>query len=304
MNLKREVLSLALCAAMTAACVGAASGAEVAGSGVTAVPISAGSARPILVLGKSSGQAYGVTVAGKPAGWAPFVKNGRVMAPLKALGQALGFPVAWDETTHAAKISNADCALSVFPGTDAYVRNSNSPGKIVLNDPVSYGAACEIRNGRMYVPIRVFELLGAAVTLKGHTVEVSMPAQLPNPVAEYSTVAEAARAAGFSAAAPQPAGLGAVSRVSVIAGKLLQIDYAGGICYRVERGESEDISGDYDVYGGVKTVAAGKRSVTLKSDGSGVRLALWRDGDCAFSLRWESAGATESAALAAAVSVA
>lgn len=286
MNLKQKFLSLALCAAVIGSCVGAAAAAEAHPDTTSGICIRVNT--------------YTVTVNGKPVGWQPVQKAGRVMVPLKAVGTALGFTVTWDETAHAAKIVGSGYALLVYPGTDSYVRTADKEIPSATA-PQSYGAACEIKSGVMYVPVRVFELLGAAVTLKNHQVDVSMATtQIPNPVVEYPTVADAAKAVKF--AVKQPAALKDIARVSVIGSALLQIDYKGGICYReAMKDQGSDISGDSNVYDS-KTVTAGKLPVTLKSDKSGVRLALWDDGVNSFSLSWETA-VTQDAALAAVASV-
>lgn len=307
MNLKQKLLCLALCAAVIGGCAGTAAAAEAqpgtgdSGSetGTADQSPASGSMQPILRV-----SAYTVTVNGKSVDWRPIQKAGRVMVPLKRVGEALGFTVTWDKTAHAAKIVNSEFILLVYPNTDSYVRSSNS-GKIVLNDPVSYGAACQIIGGSMYVPVRVFELLGGAVTLNGRQVDVSMAAaQIPNPVVEYPTVADAAKAAGIAVMVqPEPAALNGIVRVSVIGGTLLQIDYQGGICYRVGRKDAGDISGDCNGYDSVRTVAEGGLSVTLKADKTGVRLAIWNDGTHSFSLSWQT-GVTQDAALAVVESVA
>lgn len=302
MNFKRTVLSLALCAAVIGGCVGTAAAAEIkpgSGNGGDTQPTTGGDIQPICILVNS----YTVTVNGKSVDWRPIEKAGRVMVPLKRVGEALGFTVTWDETARAAKIANSEFVLLIYPNTDSYVRSSNS-GKIVLSDPVSYGAACQILDGSMYVPVRVFELLGGTVTLSGHHVDVSMAAaQVPNPVVKYPTVADAAKAAGIAVMVqPEPAALKGIERVSVIGGTLLEIDYQGGICYRVGGKDAGDVSGDYTVYDSVKTVAESGLSVTLKADKTGVRLAIWNDGAHSFSLSWQT-GVTQAAALALVASV-
>jgi len=40
---------------------------------------------------------------------------------------------------------------------------------------------------------------------------------------------------------------------------------------------SEDISGDYNVYGETKSVGVGDRDVTMKGNGGTVSLALWTE---------------------------
>jgi hypothetical protein len=285
MNIRQKFLSLALCAAVSCACVGAAA---------------ADTAEPVLIA--ANPRAYTVTISGKSVSWSSYEKNNRVMVPLRAAGTALGFTVVWDKTAHAAKITNADYALLVYPGTDSYVRTANN-GSIGATAPASYGAKCEIKNGTMYVPVRLFELLGDTVTVKNHQVNVvvSDSAQIPNPIVTYDTVDAAKKAVKF--AVKLPAAYPDVESVSVIAGDLFQIDCKGGICYReAMKDQGDDISGDYNVYD-AKTVAAGKLSVTLKSDKTGVRLAIWNDGVNSFSLSWETA-VTQDAAVAAVLSVA
>ena len=47
---------------------------------------------------------------------------------------------------------------------------------------------------------------------------------------------------------------------------------------------SEDISGDYNVYESEVKISAGGTPVTLKGDGGAYSLAIWKDGDYAYSL--------------------
>lgn len=290
MNFKRKFLSLALCAAVIGGCAGTAAAAEAHPDATSGICIRVNT--------------YTVTVNGKPADWQPIQKAGRVMVPLKGAGEALGFTVTWDKTARAAKIAGNGYALLVYPNTDSYVRTADKAIPSATA-PQSYGAACQIIGGSMYVPVRVFELLGATVTLNGRHVDVSMAAaRIPNPVVEYPTVADAAKAAGIAVMVqPEPAALNGIVRVSVMGGTLLQIDYQGGICYRVGRKDAGDISGDCNVYDSVKTVAEGGLSVTLKADKTGVRLAIWNDGAHSFSLSWRT-GVTQDAALAVVASVA
>lgn len=153
----------------------------------------------------------------------------------------------------------------------------------------SLGMAPYAVNGVTYVPLGLFDaLLGSrqgAVTMTDGTICLDTDplgkmggVQIPNPFAEYETLAEAAKAAGFEAAVPDAAN-GSDGRVfRVIENDLLEVIYRKGedetARVRKARG-TEDISGDYNVYAQVDTVTVNGAQVTLKGDAGKVSLATW-----------------------------
>lgn len=77
--------------------------------------------------------------------------------------------------------------------------------------------------------------------------------------------------------------------------EMAEIEYSGGGCtatYRQSQGTDEN-SGDYNVYGDIRTITVDGTAVTLKGDGGTYVLALWTDGTYTGSLAL-SPGAEES----------
>lgn len=78
-------------------------------------------------------------------------------------------------------------------------------------------------------------------------------------------------------------------------GETAQITYEGEnqtVTYRKAPGD-EDISGDYNAYDTVTETMAGKISVTLKGDGDGYVLALWKSDGYSYALSLENPVAEE-----------
>lgn len=76
-----------------------------------------------------------------------------------------------------------------------------------------------------------------------------------------------------------------------IAGKTAEIRYTAGerrLDLRMSRG-SEDNSGDYEDYPNVAALRSSGHKVTIKGDANGFKLALWEDGDFAYSIRSDEA---------------
>ena len=68
--------------------------------------------------------------------------------------------------------------------------------------------------------------------------------------------------------------------------EMAEVEYSGGGCtatYRQSPG-TDDNSGDYNVYGDIRTITVDGTAVTLKGDGGTYVLALWTDGTYAGSL--------------------
>ena len=89
--------------------------------------------------------------------------------------------------------------------------------------------------------------------------------QIPNPIVEYATLAEAEAAAGFTFTLPAqlPAGY-ADGMISVIHNELMQVVYSNGdaeLTLRKAKG-SEDISGDCNEYAETKECSISAADVT------------------------------------------
>lgn len=239
---------------------------------------------------------YTVTVSGKTVKFeknaGSYIKNSRLMVPAREMAAALGCTLKWDAKNKCAVISTKDCSMSLYIGTDSYMSTSNNA--IGATAPQSYGAAPEIKNGRSFMPVCSLELLYYTISVSGKTVEIKTDdsgSQLPSPMVSYATVAQAAAAVSFKVKTPST--LKDIEAVNVIDGELVQVNYKGGICYRVSGAALRtelggNISGDYNVYSNTSSIAAGGWTVTLMGNGNGVSLAVWGDGDNSYSIAFDT----------------
>ena len=117
-----------------------------------------------------------------------------------------------------------------------------------------------------------------------------MTTQIANPWTEYSSVSEAAAAAGVEFSAPDKLGSHKISYISAMKG-LVDVRYTKGenvICVRKGLG-TDDISGDYNTYKNVTEKKINGITVTLKSNGKGIKAAVWTDGNNSFSVYSDNA---------------
>ena len=107
-----------------------------------------------------------------------------------------------------------------------------------------------------------------------------------NPFVDYATLDEAAAATGFGLKVPDTVEGYAEKHISVMSGIMLQVIYKNGddrLFVRKEKG-SEDISGDYNVYSDVTSVAVGGRTVTVKGKDGLYSTAVWTDAGFAYAV--------------------
>lgn len=118
----------------------------------------------------------------------------------------------------------------------------------------------------------------AAIT---ETAEFGQLERIANPQVEYGSDMESLSAAqeavGFTLTLP---GSVTPENYIVISGLILEVDFDGGYIRKAKG--SEDISGDYNEYGAIKTETAGGKEVTLKGNAGKVMLAVWTEGDYAY----------------------
>lgn len=96
----------------------------------------------------------------------PYVKDGRTLAPMRAILEALGMTVSWDPASQTVTAVKADINISI---------SINSNIAIVNNDRKSLDVPAEITNGRTFVPVRFFaEVLGMNVDWDAYTKTVSI----------------------------------------------------------------------------------------------------------------------------------
>lgn len=113
--------------------------------------------------------------------------------------------------------------------------------------------------------------------------------QIPSPITKYTSMEEAAAAAGFDMTAPETAD-GCTERVIQVfnantENAMFEVIYRDGseesqnIIHIRKAAGAEDISGDYNQYAESSTEAVGETEVTMKGSDGKVHLATWtRDG--------------------------
>lgn len=240
-----------------------------------------GSARyRLLADGKDLGVITAQTIPGTDGGQT-------VMLPLRAIAEKLGFTVEWKDG--AAVLDSGSMHTSIVPGEDSFQVTTSIAGMVGMSAPFSLESAPYVDHSVIYVPLSLFvPLLGndpAAVVLKGDTLSITTGAgtdpgdnaQIPDPFQDYTSLAEAVKAAGIDLSLRSlPAGYPDVS-YSTIPGDLIQVVCLNGedeICIR-KGADEQDISGDYNDYAQSRTVDVGGRSVTLKGNDGTVSLAAW-----------------------------
>lgn len=120
--------------------------------------------------------------------------------------------------------------------------------------------------------------------------------RIPNPWTECASLEEAAKLAGFSIDAPEAPEGYAGRVIQVLKNEMIEVIFQNGdemISVRKAAG-SDDVSGDYNAYAEVKTVAVGELQVTEKGEDGKIMLAIWTNG--AYSYAVSFPGVTAEAA--------
>ena len=156
-------IMLLLCMALTSlpGTAWAAANSETCGEDVTIQYSSSGSAST----------AISVTVSGTPVVWTdaePYIDaNNRTMVPLRAVGEALGLTVDWDNTARMAIFTSGTKTL-YFP-IDSKIAHTGD-GKSIQMDTTAV-----IKKNRTYAPVRYLaEYFGFTVNWDGKTNTVSI----------------------------------------------------------------------------------------------------------------------------------
>ncbi|MBP3856005.1 MAG: hypothetical protein IK990_10400 [Ruminiclostridium sp.] len=113
---------------------------------------------------------------------------------------------------------------------------------------------------------------------------------IASPWTEYATVDKAAKAAGVNFTAPKKIGQYEISDIQSMNG-LVEVNYKFGentICIRKGTGTG-DISGDNNTYKNVSEKKINGNTVTIKSNGKGVSLAVWTDGKFSYAINADNA---------------
>ncbi len=92
----------------------------------------------------------------------PYVEDGTTMVPLRALGEAVGAKIGWDEANRAATYSKGGLTLIITIGKPTITASDGRP--------VSMPEPATLLDGNTMVPVRLFtEILGYQVSWDEHT---------------------------------------------------------------------------------------------------------------------------------------
>lgn len=251
-------------------------------------------------------------VNGKPMALDSYTtENGTLMVTVRALGEALGFTVTWNN--FSVNINNGEMQSDLRIGEENYFAYTAIPDAVGMTAPFTLGAAPVLKNDKTYVPVKLFTVLfgnvDETVKITDTTVTIDKnakvdedgdTAEIPSPLTEHADIASLETAVGFKLRCPAlPEGYRADSFID-ISGTLAEVFYVSDkdtVVFRMEKGDSADISGDCNVYADKKTVEVGGVSVSVEGNGD-VRKATWSKDGFAFSLTSEK-GLTEAQLAAA-----
>lgn len=223
-----------------------------------------------------------------------YTKGDRVMIPVRAVAEKLGFTVSWDNDRQGARLDNGEVNTVLYIGTDSYYMASSTA--IGMSAPTALGAAPELVGEKTYAPADIFEILycnPSAVYEKDGKLYIDKDAkdggdngvQIPNPFTSHKNIDEAKKAVSFAVKVPgtMPDGY-EIKGVALLFGTLVQLSYENGndgrITYRTEK-TNDDISGDYSVYEKTETTDDG---ITIKGNDGLYCTAVWNDGENAYSV--------------------
>lgn len=217
-----------------------------------------------------------------------FESEKNIMLPLRKVAEKLGFKVEWNDERKAVTLDDGTVNTTVYIGEDTYYMASSIA--IGMSAPTPLGTAPVLKNSTTYVPAELFNVLncGEAYTVKDNviTFKKAEDVQIPNPLKEYKSVAEAKSAVGFEAKIPTKLPQGyELAYIGTISDETFELTYENGeneITYRTAKGKN-DISGDYNVYKETKNIKAGKLDVLFRANAE-TASAVWQDGDFTFSV--------------------
>jgi hypothetical protein len=216
--------------------------------------------------------------------------NGKLMVPLRLTAEAMGFKVTWNDATQSIHLGNGSVNSELSVGTDSYYVTS---GTTKPTNTKSLGLPPILVGDCTYVPVNFYKILlkdSDCITVSVGSINIvtsGTSSLLTNALVSYLSVDEAKASLGFSPKTPTylPSGYD-LKYIYVISSSVLEIDYSYGsyiLAFRSSVG-SGDISGDSTTYSSTSTITVGSVTVTTKSNGSGIGLALWTSGDLAYSL--------------------
>lgn len=101
------------------------------------------------------------------------LQNGHVMVPLRQVAKELGFKIQWDADIKGVHLDDGSVKTDVVLGEDGYFKASSKA--IGLTQMFELGAKPEMKNGTLYVPVSLFNLLYSnndAVRIEGNTLSI------------------------------------------------------------------------------------------------------------------------------------
>lgn len=124
----------------------------------------------------------------------------------------------------------------------------------------------------------------------------SQSVQLANPFTDCNTLEDAQKTAGFALTLPETVGDWVTQTdIQAMQDSMIEVVFTGANdqTLRIRKGlGSDDISGIYTQYSNVKDLSVGNNTVTVKGNDNTINLAVWNDGEYAFSL-YSSSGLSE-----------
>lgn len=261
--------------------------------GTVAVPALAAEPEPPQVIAPAPEEAitapgFTIEIDGEDAG-----AQARVMVPLRTIAEKLGFAVAWNNGVITVTGPERYAELTI--GADQYFAAPTQEG-VMGASLFSLDCAPVLMNDITYVPVELFDaLLGCregTVILEGGAVKIGTdpssmnPAQIPNPFTDRATLADAAKAAGFSLSAPDALEGYPRRVIQTMNDEMIQVIYQnsdGSVTVRKEAGGG-DISGDYNQYAHSETVEVNGATVTMRGENRLVMVAIWEDGGYTYAV--------------------
>ena len=117
--------------------------------------------------------------------------------------------------------------------------------------------------------------------------ETGITIGMPSPFSEYSSLADAEKAAGFKLTLPEKMPEGYIQKsIETIQNDMIQVFYENGekeILIRKAKG-SDDISGDYNEYRENKKLTIGNLQVSTRGNDGKVSVVTWVDDEYTYSI--------------------
>lgn len=109
----------------------------------------------------------------------PIVKDERTLAPLRAVSEALGFSVTWNEEQRCADISSSGRTVTITEGSRTIYINGGA---------IQMDVSAEIIDGSMYIPVRhIAEALGKTVGYDNGTIYIGYKERVFNNSERYAS---------------------------------------------------------------------------------------------------------------------